>query len=126
MEHVMSKSHTDKKIENTVENWEKGVLGNDEEFVKIAEDVTSADVDAMLELQMISIRLQKGMINDLKSIAKLHGLGGYQPLIRRVLDRFVIAEMKTIARNSIAEKDEGSAQESKEVIYDELKIEMCG
>lgn len=120
----MSTRAAKKKIDNSVESWEKGILGRDEEFVKIAKDVTSAKVDEMLELQLISIRLQKGMIKDLKSIAKYHGLGGYQPLIRRVLERFVDAEMRTIARNSI----EGDNQESgaKEVAYGNEKAAVCG
>lgn len=91
-----------KKIDNTVENWENGTLGNDEQFAKIAEDITSKEVDDMLALQLISIRLQKSLINDLKSLAKRNGLGGYQPLIRRVLERFVEAEMKMIAREELS------------------------
>lgn len=90
------------KIEGSTENWENELLGNDEKFAAIAEDVTSESVDDMLALQMISIRLQKSMIQDLKDIAKANKLGGYQPLIRRVLERFVEAEMKSIAREAMA------------------------
>ena len=54
------------KIESTIENWENGTLGNDEAFVEIATDITSKEVDDMLALQMISIRLQKSLIQDLK------------------------------------------------------------
>ncbi|MCU8012514.1 hypothetical protein [Shewanella sp. SM74] len=94
------------KIESTVENWENRVLGSDEAFVEIATDITSKEVDDMLALQMISIRLQKSLIQDLKDLATRNGLGGYQPLIRRVLERFVEAEMKMIARESMSQQVE--------------------
>ncbi|TVL14869.1 hypothetical protein AYJ02_11970 [Shewanella algae] len=103
------------KIDNSVENWENGILGNEEKFAEIASDIKSADVDEMMSLQMISIRLQKGMIKDLKDIARIHGLGGYQPLIRRVLERFVEAEMKAIAREQMSETQQ-------EVSYCEEKL----
>ncbi len=85
------------QIKPTAENWENGLLGNDEEFAKIAESITSDKADEMLALQMISIRLQKDMIEQLKFIANINGIKGYQPLIRRVLQRFVDCEMKAIA-----------------------------
>tara|TARA_R110000868_G_scaffold387274_2_gene655829 strand:- start:478 stop:846 length:369 start_codon:yes stop_codon:yes gene_type:complete len=122
----MSNMKKDKLIEGSVENWENGVLGSDEAFVKIAESATSLGIDEMLELQMISIRLQKGMIKDLKSIAKYHGLGGYQPLIRRVLERFMIAEMKSIARDSLSEKNMEDENKIDEVSYSDDKMSMCG
>lgn len=107
------------KIEGSIENWEAELLGNDEQFAAIAEDVTSESVDEMLALQMISIRLQKSMIQDLKNIAKMHKLGGYQPLIRRVLERFVEAEMKSIAREVM------TADAETEVTYDEKRAATC-
>ena len=52
-----------------VELWESGELGRDEEFVRKAQ--TSDDsLDEKLGLQMISIRLQKSLIEDLKDIAE--------------------------------------------------------
>ncbi|MBB1362121.1 hypothetical protein H5125_08155 [Shewanella sp. SR44-4] len=107
------------KIESTIENWENGTLGNDEAFVEIATDITSREVDDMLALQMISIRLQKSLIQDLKDLATRNGLGGYQPLIRRVLERFVEAEMKMIARESM------SQQVEVEVEHDERLVSGC-
>ncbi len=86
------------KIQGTSENWENGLLGNEEEFAKLAADLTSNDLDDMLALQMISIRLPKGLINDLKLIAKQYKYGGYQPFIRKHLEKLVVAEMKHMAR----------------------------
>lgn len=83
------------KIEGTVEAWESGQLGQDEQFVQKA-DINVNEVDDALELQPISIRLPKALINDLKIFAELEGLG-YQPLMRRILMRWVEGEKRTIA-----------------------------
>ncbi|AVV81963.1 MULTISPECIES: hypothetical protein [Shewanella] len=107
------------KIDGTAANWENEVLGNDEQFAVIAEGVTSESVDDTLALQMISIRLQKSMIQDLKNIAKANNLGGYQPLIRRILERFVEAEMKTIAREAMANSNQT------EVTYERERAIAC-
>lgn len=90
---------TANRVAGTPENWESGLLGNSEKFAKVVDGVTSKEFDAKLGLKPISIRLQESMIEDLKLIAKVNGLSGYQPLIRRVLTRFVEAEMKIIARD---------------------------
>jgi hypothetical protein len=64
---------------------------------------------------MISVRLQKQLISDLKFIATAHGIG-YQPLIRDVLSRFVTHEKKQIIREAVertrleAEKAEQEAR----------------
>lgn len=83
------------KIEGTPEAWDSGELGGDERFVKIATDVKDDLIDEALALQMISIRLQKSLIEDLKGIAQMHGLG-YQPLIRQILKRFADCEKKQL------------------------------
>jgi len=118
------------KVENTIsnseENWDNGVLGREEEFVKIAESISVSDMQDMLELQLISIRLQKGMIRDLKSIAKHNNLGGYQPLIRRVLERYIDAEMKMIARDKLSEELKGTSEVEKEVPYQQDLASACG
>jgi bifunctional N-acetylglucosamine-1-phosphate-uridyltransferase/glucosamine-1-phosphate-acetyltransferase GlmU-like protein len=46
-----------------------------------------------LGLQMISIRLSKSTIDTYKALAKMHGVG-YQPMMRDVLERWVVGEMK--------------------------------
>jgi hypothetical protein len=93
------------KIDGSVENWENGILGNEEAFAQLASDATAQGADDMLALQMISIRLQKSMVCDMKFIAEMSGINGYQPLIRRVLERFVDSEMKRIARETVAEQN---------------------
>jgi predicted DNA binding CopG/RHH family protein len=109
---MTKKAH--EKIDGNAENWESGILGNDEQFAKLASDVTSASADDMLALQLISIRLQKSMICDLKFIAEMSGINGYQPLIRRVLDRFVLSEMKRLARENAPDQMKTKVSESKD------------
>ncbi|MBL1259355.1 MAG: hypothetical protein COB33_002345 [Thiotrichaceae bacterium] len=87
------------KIEGTTEAWESGELGRDEEFVKVSTDINQDALDDSLELQMISIRLQKSLIEDIKMIAELNGFG-YQPLIRQTLNKFVECEKRTLLRQA--------------------------
>lgn len=90
------------KIEGTEDAWESGLLGADEAHAKVAPDQED-EIDAALELQPISIRLQKGLLDNLKALAQLNGIG-YQPLVRQVLTRFVDCEMKSILKTKLAEQ----------------------
>lgn len=90
---VMSKLNHEN---SATEKWENGTLGLDVKHAKKVSSREAAAVDESLGLQMISIRLQNSLIDDLKQIATLEGLVGYQPLIRRVLTRFVDAEKRRI------------------------------
>lgn len=85
------------KIKASDEAWESKELGDDEAHVKAAKGNIEAEIDAALELQLISIRLQKSLIEDMKRIAILNGIG-YQPLMRQVLKRFVDSEKRQILR----------------------------
>nr|WP_297397794.1 hypothetical protein [uncultured Marinobacter sp.] len=91
-----------KKIPDTVEAWEDGTLGEDEQFAAVAEPIDESTLNDAAGLQMISIRLQKSLIEDFKNIAEINGIG-YQPLIRQVLKRFADAEKKQILRERSAE-----------------------
>lgn len=99
------------KISGTADAWESRQLGADEEFVQLAEEISHEMLDQSLDLRMVSIRLQNCLLDDLKAIAKLHGLG-YQPLIKQVLQRFVDAEKKRLLRNAAeAAQDEEQARQ---------------
>ncbi len=111
------------KIESTVEAWESGSLGRDEAHVKAAKGIDPKALDESLELQMISIRLQKSLIKDLKTIAKLHGLS-YQPLIRQTLTRFADCEMKSLFNEYVEETEKQKLQEKKE--KEEENLRDCG
>ena len=85
-----------------IDQWESGELGRDEKFVRKS-DSDRTKLDDKIGLQMISIRLQKSLIDDLKDIAELNGIG-YQPLMKQVLKRFVDAEKKQLLREMALEQ----------------------
>lgn len=68
--------------------WDSRELGASPEHVRVVSEAEASEIDDVMELQLISIRLQKQLIEDLKLIAKQEGIG-YQPLIRQALTRFV-------------------------------------
>jgi len=104
----MSKKADFEHIESTDDAWDSGKLGRDEEFVGVADDDLEQAIDASLDLQQISIRLQKSLIDDFKLIARMHGIG-YQPLMRQILTRFADSEKKRLLHQAIRERrrDEG-------------------
>jgi predicted DNA binding CopG/RHH family protein len=112
------KNNSSTKIESNSENWENEKLGADGKFA-IRSNLSSAVVDDSLELQAISIRLQKSLISDMKVIAKYNGISGYQPLMRRVLNRFVEAEMKKIARDMMANQLKEEVDNNQEIDQEE-------
>ena len=106
-----------KKIDSTIEAWESRELGADENFVEAVE-IDESIIDDALELKMISIRLQKSLLEELKMIAELRGLG-YQPLIKQILRRFADCEKKQLLREAAAKRvqemeDEAAAKEFNE------------
>lgn len=98
----MSKNTNIPTIEDTEEAWLSGALGNDEEFVAVAPVNVEAVINDHLDLQPISIRLEKSLIEDFKLIAAMHGLG-YQPLMRQTLKRFADCEKKRILREAASD-----------------------
>ncbi|MBN9395778.1 MAG: hypothetical protein J0H83_11085 [Candidatus Melainabacteria bacterium] len=68
--------------------WETGELGRSAEHVKVAPAELELDIDDALGLQLVSVRLQKKLIKDLKELAKKEGLG-YQPYLRQILTNHV-------------------------------------
>lgn len=94
------------KIPGTEEAWESGRLGADEKHVSqlSAEELAREAelIDDSLGLQPISIRLEKSLIDDFKSIATINGLA-YQTLMRQALKRFADCEKKRILSQLAAE-----------------------
>jgi predicted DNA binding CopG/RHH family protein len=78
---------------NSEEAWENRELGSNEAFVRKASSMQEKALDEKLELQIISIRLQKSLIDDLKEIASESGLR-YQPYIRHLLTQHVRSERR--------------------------------
>ena len=92
------------KVIEAIDNddrWDNGELGRDEQFVSVANYTPEqqAALDEALELQIISIRLPRGLIEDFKFIAEVNGLK-YQTLMRQVLARFADMEKKTMQKKA--------------------------
>jgi hypothetical protein len=106
-----------KKIPGTAENWESGKLGLNEATARAAspEEIAAIEQAAGLNMQPISIRLQKDLVNVLKEIARYRGIG-YQPMIRDLLQRWAVGEISTIlderAREAKLKKEEVERGES--------------
>ncbi len=77
--------------------WEDGKLGRDGDHVRRSTPEVEKAVEEAECLHMISFRLQRELIEQLKFIAAHHGIG-YQPLMRDVLCRFARSEMLLIAQ----------------------------
>jgi predicted DNA binding CopG/RHH family protein len=75
------KIHTDDK-------WETRELGASEEHVRKLSHEDEKNIDDALNLQLVSIRLQKSLIEEFKNLAKSEGIG-YQPFIRQVLTNYI-------------------------------------
>ncbi|MDI9239866.1 hypothetical protein QLQ15_13220 [Lysobacter sp. LF1] len=82
--------------------WDSGKLGEDEAHVVVSSAEEERAVEDALGLQMISIRLQKTLLRDLKTIADHHGIG-YQPMIRDLLNRFARSELEQILEARLKE-----------------------
>ncbi len=76
---------------NSDDAWESRELGATESFVRKVSTKVEKSLDDKLNLQIISIRLQKSLIDDLKELAGENGLG-YQPYIRQILTQHVREE----------------------------------
>jgi len=93
------------KIPASDEAWESGELGGDLAHAEPLKEDIELQIDEALSLQLISIRLQKSLIEDLKAIAALRGVS-YQPLMRQVLNRFVDCEKKQLLKERVQEMND--------------------
>lgn len=75
------------------QDWEQGEIGQSEDFVKKTSPEKEKAIEEGLDLQMISIRLQKELIDELKHLAHQAGIG-YQPYIRQLLTQHVVSKRK--------------------------------
>lgn len=70
------------------EKWDNRELGATEEFVKRADPEVEKALDERTGLQLISVRLKKSLVDDLKKLAEDDGIG-YQPYVRQLLTKHV-------------------------------------
>ncbi len=88
------------KIQNTADAWENGELGMDIQYARVVDKKIGIQIDEALGLQMISIRLEKDLIDSYKLLGTKYDMG-YQPLMREALKRFVEGEFKLIASEAL-------------------------
>ncbi|NYE27308.1 vacuolar-type H+-ATPase subunit C/Vma6 [Rhodanobacter sp. K2T2] len=92
------------KIPGSDANWEEGVLGLNESTAERADAEETAAIERATgtNMQPISMRLPQDLINVLKEIAKYRGIG-YQPMVRDLLQRWAVGEIKTILNERLIE-----------------------
>ena len=91
-------------IPSTDEAWEERALGADENYVKAVDEAVENEIDEAAGTHLVSIRMQKAMIEDLKVIGALNGGLGYQTLMKQILQRFIDGEKKQLWNSMVAEK----------------------
>jgi uncharacterized protein (DUF4415 family) len=95
------------------EAWEERALGADENYVKAVDAELAKGIDEAAGTQMISIRLQKSLIEDFKMIAAYNNGIGYQTLMKQILQRFVDSEKEQIWNALVSEQIRQKNQLSK-------------
>lgn len=76
------------KFDKDNELWDSKQLGASAEHAVPVSDEEDKALDDSLGLQLLSFRIQKSVIEQLRGLAKLEGIG-YQPLMRRILTAWV-------------------------------------
>lgn len=92
------------KIKGTVDAWDNGDLGRSMDHAVRAPAHYAQQIDEAMGMQMISIRLQKELVEEFKLIAGFHKVG-YQPLMRDALKRFASSELKIMAAEYAAQRE---------------------
>ncbi|AAK03206.1 BrnA antitoxin family protein [Pasteurella multocida] len=94
----------EQEIYKNIDLWESDELGCSKETARIS-NFSVEDLQKSIQLQSISLRIQKDVLEDLKYIAKSYGIG-YQPLMKQILKRFVDAEKQLLLREEVEFKKE--------------------
>ncbi len=102
----------DKKVIGTDEAWESRSLGASLAHAKRVSPEIHQQIDEALGMQMISIRLNKELIDTFKMLGQFHGVG-YQPLMRDALTRFADAELKSIVSGFVESQQKSKASTKK-------------
>lgn len=91
-------------IPTSDEAWENEVLGADPGSMKPADEKLTSAIDEAAGVQVISIRMQKSMVDAFKAIAAANKGIGYQTLMKQILQRFIESEMRRVWNEHLAEK----------------------
>lgn len=109
--------------------WENGELGRSDEYVAVAPESESNELDSSLAMKLVSIRLPIPLIETLKAIASHHGIA-YQPMIRDLLIRFARSEIHQIvsALDGQMKQAQSSDEPSPpvEAFIERTKMAACG
>lgn len=81
--------------EKITEQWESGELGRSARHARKVSAEDSAAMESALAMKLVTMRLPEPLIDALKAIANHHGIG-YQPMVRDLLVRFAVSEIKQI------------------------------
>lgn len=111
----------DAKIHSTIDAWESGALGESESHAIVVSPEKTQEIENAIGMQMISIRLNKGLIKAFKWIAEYHGVG-YQPLMRDALQRFAENEFKGITTGCVKSQKLENPQQETAPIPDKRKM----
>lgn len=91
-------------IPATDEAWDERMLGNDEAFVEVADKALSDAVNEAAGTQLISMRISKVMIDELKAIAARNGGMGYQTLMKQIMQRFIDGEKRLLWNEYVSQR----------------------
>ena len=89
----MSRKSKGAAIQNTAEAWESGKLGREIKHAKASSKEVDIQVDKALDLEIISIRLEKDLIESFKILGKKYDVS-YKPLMRHALKSFIQSQIK--------------------------------
>lgn len=92
------------------ELWESGKLGASGKHAKPVSDEEEQVLDDALGLRLLSFRIQKPLIEKLKALAQLEGIG-YQPLMRQILTRYVRENEHTLESLATLKQEEEKAEQ---------------
>jgi uncharacterized protein (DUF4415 family) len=96
------------------DSWDDETFGEvDEGALTVATKDVAERLDVASGTQLVSIRMQKSMIDAFKAIAANNNDIGYQTLMKQILQRFIDSEMKRIWREHLAEL-EATAKEKQQ------------
>lgn len=89
----MSRKSKEAAIQNTAEAWKNGELGRQTKYAEASPKEVGIQVDKALNLEIISIRLKKDLIESFKILGKKYDVS-YKPLMRHALKSFIQSQIK--------------------------------
>jgi len=103
------------------DDWENGKYGESLKHAKVASKRDEKSLDDALGLQLISIRLNKSLIEQFKRFAALEATG-YQPFIRKVLEDYEIENRHRLDKPYPQSRDEIDALvRERDTLLEEVK-----